>query len=292
MTFVFRGPADAVFLQHWIYGLPSAQPFQRIDGSDLWYLVQEIPPRSRVEYKLEVQQGDLHRLIRDPLNPQLAHDPFGANSVCHGADYVEPEWVTADPEARPGPDRGSAGAGARAGRAAAGVDLPAGALPRRPRAIRCSSCTTAATTCASPPLRRVLDNLIHRIEVAPMIVALIAVAVPAARVRRRPAARPLAGRRSWCPALEGRYPLRSGAASRGLAGRELRRGGGVRDRGAPPGDSSAASCCSRARSPSPTSAPPAAGRRSSRSSSSSTPSASGRRRRPSRRSSPAASTSR
>jgi len=102
VTFLYRGEADAVFLQHWIFGLPSAQPFTQAPGSDLWYLTQEIPVRSRVEYKLEVQRGDVSRLIRDPLNSQLAHDPFGANSVCQGADYRIPDWVAPDPEARPG----------------------------------------------------------------------------------------------------------------------------------------------------------------------------------------------
>ena len=90
------------FLQHWIFGLPSAQPFTQVLSSDLWYLTQEIPVRSRVEYKLEVQRGDVSRLIRDPLNSQLAHDPFGANSVCQGAEYQIPDLVAPDPEARPG----------------------------------------------------------------------------------------------------------------------------------------------------------------------------------------------
>jgi hypothetical protein len=70
-------------------------------GTDLWYLVQEIPVRSRVEYKLEVHVGEEARLIRDPLNPELAHDPFGANSVCQGG-YAG-RWV-ADPRA-PGAGR-------------------------------------------------------------------------------------------------------------------------------------------------------------------------------------------
>ena len=64
VTFLFRGEADAVFLQHWIFGLPSAQPFVQVLGTDLWYLTQEIPVRSRVEYKLEVQRGDISRLFR------------------------------------------------------------------------------------------------------------------------------------------------------------------------------------------------------------------------------------
>src|SRR5690606_7016537 len=41
VTFLYRGKADAVYLQHWIYGLPSAVPFTLVSGTDLWYLVQE-----------------------------------------------------------------------------------------------------------------------------------------------------------------------------------------------------------------------------------------------------------
>ena len=52
-TFVFHGRADHVNLRHFIYGLPSVQPFHRVDGTDLWYLTLEIPEKSRIEYKIE-----------------------------------------------------------------------------------------------------------------------------------------------------------------------------------------------------------------------------------------------
>ena len=66
-------------------------------------------------------------------------------------------------------------------------------------------------------LRTVLDNLIHRHEVAPMVVALVD---SPARLREY-AADPRHDR--WLadelvPWLEGLYPIRPGAASRGLAG--------------------------------------------------------------------------
>src|SRR5690606_9075904 len=47
-TFVWRGEADRVDLRHFIYGLESAQPLTRVPGTDFWYHVLEIPPRSRV----------------------------------------------------------------------------------------------------------------------------------------------------------------------------------------------------------------------------------------------------
>ena len=42
------------------------------------------------------------RLIRDPLNEDLAHDPFGSNSVCQGAEYAVPDWTRPDADSRPG----------------------------------------------------------------------------------------------------------------------------------------------------------------------------------------------
>src|SRR5213594_4141991 len=92
VTFVYRGEAESVALRHWIYGLPSSQPFTRLPGTDLWRLVLEIPEKSRLEYKLEVVSGGERRLINDPLNPLLTRDPFAENSVCHGSGYETPEW--------------------------------------------------------------------------------------------------------------------------------------------------------------------------------------------------------
>ena len=102
VTFVFHGRADEVFLRHFIHGLPSSQPFQRVESTDLWYLPMELPARSRVEYKIERVVDGNHEWLMDPLNPRIARDPYGANSVCHGEGYVTPEWTTPDEEARPG----------------------------------------------------------------------------------------------------------------------------------------------------------------------------------------------
>jgi enterochelin esterase family protein len=102
VTFVWQGEADQVNLRHWIYGLPSSQALTRFPGSDVWWLIVEIPPNSRVEYKLEVLRGDKRELITDPRNPLHARDPFGANSVVHGLGYATPAWLTPDPDARKG----------------------------------------------------------------------------------------------------------------------------------------------------------------------------------------------
>ncbi|MGH9464238.1 MAG: enterochelin esterase, partial [Thermoanaerobaculia bacterium] len=94
--FVFHGEADEVDLVHWLYGLERSLPFVRIDGSDLWHLTLELPEASRVEYKLLVRQGEWMELLRDPLNPHQAHDPFGANSVCQVPGYEFPDWALPD----------------------------------------------------------------------------------------------------------------------------------------------------------------------------------------------------
>src|SRR5262249_4770466 len=102
VTFVWRGEADAVNLKHWVYGLPSSQPLTRLGATDLWYLTIELPEKSRVEYKLEIVRAQNSEWIEDPLNPNRARDPFGANSVVPSTGYNVPDWVLADPDARTG----------------------------------------------------------------------------------------------------------------------------------------------------------------------------------------------
>src|SRR5690606_1357861 len=102
VTFAYFGEADAVSLRHWIWGLEGNQPLTRIPGKPVWYLELELPKQSRVEYKLAVKRGDHEEWILDPFNRRRAHDPFGANSVCHGPGYERPRWTFEDPRARKG----------------------------------------------------------------------------------------------------------------------------------------------------------------------------------------------
>ena len=101
-TFLYRGEADAVFLIHRIFGLPDHLPLRRLHGTDLWYVVVELPEGSRVEYQLEVARGGQRERINDPLNPHLAHSPVGSSSVCYAYGHQIPDWTLFDPEARPG----------------------------------------------------------------------------------------------------------------------------------------------------------------------------------------------
>jgi enterochelin esterase-like enzyme len=170
--FVYRGEAESVHLQHWIFGLPSSQPFERIEGSDLWVLVQAIPSGSRLEYKLEVSAGGDRRLILDPLNPREAHDPFGTNSVFVGEGYEEPEWTRPDPLARPGSLTELAIDSAAFGeRRTVRLYLPA--RFRRSRRYPLLVAHDGDDYLRFSRLKTVLDNLIGRFEIAPMVVALL-----------------------------------------------------------------------------------------------------------------------
>jgi hypothetical protein len=101
-TFLYRGEADEVFLIHRIVGLPDRMPLRRLRGTDLWYVVLELPEGSRVEYQLEVARGGERSRFNDPLNPRIARSPVGDSSVCFAHGYVVPDWTLPDPEARPG----------------------------------------------------------------------------------------------------------------------------------------------------------------------------------------------
>lgn len=82
--------------------LPERMPLHRLDGTDLWYVVVELPAGSRVEYRLEVTRGGHREQLDDPLNPRRAHNPFGSSSVCHATGYQVPDWTQPDPDTRPG----------------------------------------------------------------------------------------------------------------------------------------------------------------------------------------------
>lgn len=171
-TFVFRGPAKRVALRHWVEALPSLPPFRRIPDTDLWFLVLELPAGSRVEYKLEVARDGTTHLAEDPLNPRRARDPFGANSICRAEGYRRPDWSRPDPE------------------------VPGGTLQERlvrSRALGDRRCVTLYQPVGFPDggpypllvvhdgtdhlryaaLGTVLDNLIHRGDVAPLVAALV-----------------------------------------------------------------------------------------------------------------------
>ncbi len=169
-TFVFRGAADSVRLRHWIYGLPSSQPFHALPGTELWYLTIDLPAGSRVEYKLELTVRGDTRWIQDPLNPLLARDPFGANSVCHATGYEVPAWTQPDPDVR----QGSVEERSLRSTALGGERMLTLYLPARYRSSRSYPLLIVhdgPDYLEFASMKTVLDNLIHRLEIPGLVAA-------------------------------------------------------------------------------------------------------------------------
>lgn len=170
ITFVWRGEAEDIRLRHWVYGLPSSQSLSRVEGTDVWHLSLGLPPASRVEYKFEVLRNGRGEWIEDPLNPNRARDPFGANSVAHGEGYQIPEWIRHDPDARPGRMDEVMINSKSLGRRTFGLYLPA--RFRRTRRYPLLIVHDGHDYLRYADLGNVLDNLTSRLEIPDMIVAL------------------------------------------------------------------------------------------------------------------------
>lgn len=215
-TFAFRGAADAVHLRHWIFGLPSSQPFERLGDSDLWLLSMEIPRESRVEYKIEVTRGKRRRLVRDPLNGRLARDPFGANSVLQGAGYERPAWVEPTEGVQAGSAMELAVESASFG-ATRTVEVYLPARRRRRRRYPLLVVHDGGDYCRFAALKTVLDNLIDALEIPP----LVAVLTDSPDRLSEYAADPRHGTfiaEELLPRLEEELPILADPASRGLMG--------------------------------------------------------------------------
>ena len=171
-TFLFRGEADEVHLVQRILGLPSRLPLRRLWGTDLWYLVLEFPEGSRVEYQIEVSRGEHHERINDPLNPKLSHSPVGSSSVCFASGYTTPDWALPDPEARPG-QLTRLTLRSRALRRDCEVELYLPARFRRTATYPLLVVHDGGDFLQYAAAKVVLDNLIHRLDIAEMLVAFI-----------------------------------------------------------------------------------------------------------------------
>lgn len=89
---VFRGAADEVRLQTWMPNFPTPPPFQSM-SHDLHYLRLPLPATARIEYRFLIRNGRRQIAIEDPLNPPIATNPFGVNSVVAGPGYRPPWFV-------------------------------------------------------------------------------------------------------------------------------------------------------------------------------------------------------
>jgi hypothetical protein len=137
-TFLWRGEADWVGIEHRTMGVPIPLPLRRLKGTDLWHASVELPRAARIQYRILVRRGDQQESMNDPLNPRIVGDAVGSQSVLETEGYVTPDWTYPDPSAVSGelidlhlPSRALRYTSRR------GCDATAG--------CRCSSCTTAAT---------------------------------------------------------------------------------------------------------------------------------------------------
>jgi len=163
--------------------------------------------------------GDEAVWIEDPLNPQRARDPYGANSVAYGEGYETPEWTQPNAESRPGTlEEVWRPSPALGHDTRLTIYLPA--RFRRTRHYPLMIVHDGRDFLEYASLRTVLDNLIHRLEIPEMIVAL---SDPGQRLIEyadsAPHARFVA--EELVPWLESRFPLAEGAANRCLMGASL-----------------------------------------------------------------------
>jgi enterochelin esterase family protein len=233
VTFAVRvDVAEGVWLRHRVVGLPGDLPLRRVPGTDLWYVVVEIPPDSRVEYQFERRipssrgvdggsspltddDGRWER-FNDPANPRVARSPVGDSSICFSEGYRVPDWALFDPDARPGelvewtvPSQ----AQRRDNRVT--VYLPARYSPnaRYPLLI----VHDGGDFLEYAAMKTVLDNLIHRLDMAATVVAFT---YPGERLTEYPNS---AAHARWItgellPELEQRLSLAGQPAGRALMG--------------------------------------------------------------------------
>lgn len=208
--------ADAIYLIHWISGLESAQQFQRIPNTNAFWLAVDLPRAARVEYKFEVQRRGNSYWMRDPLNPERAFDPFGSNSVCAMGDYIFPEWALEHKETRKGTlEVFSIKSEVWTDEREITVYLPNEHRPSKNYPLLI--CHDGRDYRRFAAIVEILDNLIHRQEVIPLIVAFTD------GVNRNPeyGANPRQARflvEEVLPAMEARFNIASGPENRGIMG--------------------------------------------------------------------------
>ena len=217
-TFVYRGEASSVLLGHWLFGTAAAREMERVPGSDLWFLTLDLPAESRVEYRFQRVLGPEAEWILDPLNERTVRDPFGVWSVCHGEGYEGPDWTGEDPLVGRGELSATEVRSRVLGTRRISVYTPFGFRNRRRYPLllvldgedylRYAACRT------------VLDNLIHRREIPPLIAAFV---TPEKRIREyadNPAHAEFLTS-DLVPHLQREFPIRLRPDDRGLVGAGL-----------------------------------------------------------------------
>lgn len=171
-TFLYRGAADEVWVRHRVVGLPDPLAMRRLPGTELWAVTTDLPSGSRVEYQLETRRGEHYERFNDPLNPIVAHSPVGSSSVCVATGYEEPSWVHEDPEARKG-EIVEDSLQSKALRREQPVKLYLPARYTRAQRYPLLIVHDGQDYLDYAAMKTVLDNLIHRLDVAPLVAAFI-----------------------------------------------------------------------------------------------------------------------
>jgi enterochelin esterase-like enzyme len=215
-TFLFRGEADEVWVRHRIVNQPQRVPMKRVPGLSLWWVTIELPEGSRVEYQLEIRRGEHYEHANDPLNPHVAHSPVGSSSVCHAVGYTTPDWVLHDPDSRPGELHDlQFHSKALRRNTTSRVYLPA--RFRRTTSYPLLVVHDGDDYLNYAAMKTVLDNLIHRLDMAETIVVF---SNPGDRLREYPnfAAHARHVSAELIPTLHERLPLIDRPAARCLMG--------------------------------------------------------------------------
>jgi len=215
-TFLYRGQADEVGVEHGVTAVPFPLPLRRLRRSDLWFATLELPPGSRIEYRLRVRHGDRVESILDPLNPESVSGPASTMSVLRAQGYQTPWWTQSDPRSVPG-DLVELSFPSRALRRDAHVSLYTPARMRREDRLPLLVVHDGGDFINHAAFVTVLDNLMDRRLMADTVVVFTH---PGDRLREYGASA-AHGRyltAELIPRLERRLPLRAEPAGRVLAG--------------------------------------------------------------------------
>jgi enterochelin esterase-like enzyme len=215
-TFLWRGEADWVAVEHRMLGVPIPLPLRRLKGTDLWYASVELPPGARVQYRLLVRRGGHTESMNDPLNPRVVGDPVGSQSVLEADGYITPDWTVPDPAAVAG-ELVDLRIASKALRREAHVTMYLPARRRRDRRMPLLVVHDGGDFLRFSSMATVLDNLMHRRLVDDCVVAFTH---PGDRLREygASAAHSRFLTRELVPQIEGSLQLRGDPRGRVLMG--------------------------------------------------------------------------